>query len=141
MTTDIDNLLRELLEKLFVKPEDWTRLLQRTVQRSDSVSIFLDGLDECDAVERRQLLNALSTLSDNAQVKIFISSRDSVSIDLKPKFPRFEHISMAENITPDIKAYIDTCLNERIQNEDLILGDESLLLTIKETLTNHADGM
>lgn len=141
VTADIENLLQRLLERLFVKLEDWIHLLQLTVQKSDSVFIFLDGLDECDAIERRRLLKALSIVSDNLPAKIFISSRDSVSIDLQPKFPRFEHVSMTDHITPDIKSYIDAVLNERIQNEDLIFGDNSLLLAIKETLTNHADGM
>lgn len=117
-----------------VKLEDWIHLLQLTIQKSDSVSIFLDGLDECDNIERRQVLKALSGISDNLSTRTFISSRDSVSIDLQPKFPRFEHDSMTENVTPDIREYLDAALEQRIHDKGLVLGDDSLLVIIKETL-------
>lgn len=54
------------------------------IQQSTAYFILIDGLDECDAAERRTVLDALSSLAATpSHLRIFITSRDSVSIDLR----------------------------------------------------------
>ncbi|KAK4160352.1 NACHT domain protein [Cladorrhinum sp. PSN259] len=140
---DVVPRLRELEQKLFVALGDWVRLLQQRIQLSGIFYVFIDGLDECDATERRALLDALSSLAATASsLRIFIASRESVYMDLRGRFSHIEHISMAsDGVTSDIHLYVEAAVQERIQNEDLVVQDDRLRDDIKATLTRHADGM
>ncbi|KAK4172309.1 hypothetical protein QBC36DRAFT_294484 [Triangularia setosa] len=143
LSEDVERQLRELNRKLFVPPGDWVGLLRQRIQLSRTFYVFIDGLDECDATERRALLDALSSLATTVSgLRIFIAGRDSVYMDLKGRFPRIEHMSMAsDGLTSDIQLYVEAAVQERIRNEDLVVGDPCLLDVIKDTLTRHADGM
>jgi hypothetical protein len=118
-------------------------LAQQAISDSNTFYVFIDGLDESDIAERRALLEALSSLiSTTLHLKVFISGRDSVHLDIKGRFSNMEHISMSsDKIASDICLYIETTIQERIQNRDLIVGDPRLLDDIKQTLSEHADGM
>lgn len=142
-TTDaIDSRLEELLKQIFVPLEDWTGLLQYIAEKNNILSIVIDGLDECSNAERRNLLRVLSLLLKAANVKLVLASRESVSTDLTLRFTNFEHISLeCEHVTSDIRTYVHAVIEERIATEDLMIGDSSLLQTIQETLTQHANGM
>ena len=100
-------------------------------------------MDECDAAERRALLDALSSLAITASgLRIFLAGRDSVRMDLRGRFSHVEHISMtSDGVTSDIHLYVEAAVQERIRNEDLVVEDPRLLDDIKDTLTRHADGM
>lgn len=139
----IEIKLKELHKTLFVKLGEWANLLQYIIQQSTVHFILIDGLDECSAVERRTALKELSLLSASSpHLKIFVTSRDSVSIDLRGRFPRMAHISMAcDSLALDIRAYIDASIQERLRNEELVLGDPHLEMEVKDALTTHADGM
>ncbi|KAI7771382.1 hypothetical protein LZL87_014249 [Fusarium oxysporum] len=130
-------------QKHFVPLQDWEILLRQTIKASGIFLIFIDGLDEQDAPERRALLDALRSLTTTiSALRIFITGRDSVSIDLKSRFSHIEHVPMSPvALASDIHNYVETSLQERIQNQDLVLHDPSLLRDIEETLTRHADGM
>jgi hypothetical protein len=139
----IEHQLRELDRKHFVPLQDWAFLLRQRIENSRIFFIFIDGLDECDAAERRALLDVLSSLAtDTLGLRIFITSRDSVFMDLKGRFSHIEHASMTPvNLASDIRIYVEASLQERMRNEDLVIGDTRLLNHIRDTLTRHADGM
>jgi len=135
--------LRELDRKSFVPFQDWEFLLRQIIKTSGGFFIFIDGLDECGVAERRTFLDALSSLTTNTlKLRIFITSRDSVFVDLKGRFSQIEHASMSPvNLASDIRIYVEASLHERMRNEDLVLEDPRLLNHITDTLTRHADGM
>ena len=41
----------------------------------------------------------------------------------------------------DISVYIEEAIQQRIQNQELVVGDQALVSDIKEALCRHADGM
>lgn len=141
--TYIENQLRTLDRALFVKLETWVGLLHYMIQQSMVQFILIDGLDEYDAAERRTLLDALSSLiTTTSHLRIFIASRDSVSIDLRSRSLPMGHISLAcDRITSDIRTYVDASMQARVRNKELIFGDPHLMTEVNDTLTQHADGM
>jgi len=140
---DVERQLKKLDRKLFVELRDWVDLLRQRIQLSRTFYLFIDGMDECDAAERRALLDALSSLTITASgLRIFLAGRDSVHMDLRGRFSHVEHISMAsDGVTSDIHLYVEAAVQERRRNEDLVVEDPHLLDDIKDTLTRHADGM
>ncbi|RKL08725.1 hypothetical protein BFJ70_g16753 [Fusarium oxysporum] len=139
----VEYQLRELDRKYFVQLQDWAFLLRQRIEHSGIFFIFIDGLDECDAAERRALLEVLSSLAiTNLGLRIFIASRDSVYVDLKGRFSHIEHVSMAPvNLASDIRIYVEATVQERMRNGDLVCGDNRLLNDIRDTLTRRADGI
>lgn len=139
----IQKQLKDLNQSLYVSLEAWVGLLQYIIQHSGVYFILIDGLDECDAVERRAILDALESLNAAASnLRIFLTSRESLRLDLQGRSLLMRHVPMAcESVTRDIRAYVDTSIQERIQQQDLILGDPHLLAEITNTLTRHGDGM
>jgi hypothetical protein len=143
LSSDDERRLRDLERKPITDLEDWVRLLQQRLEVFDTFYIFIDGLDECDIRERRDLLTALSSLATALPtLRIFLTARDSVRMDLKNRFSSMEQISMlSDALASDIRLYIEATLEERLENEDLVINDACLVDDIKEVLTRHADGM
>ncbi|KAH7304083.1 hypothetical protein B0I35DRAFT_401700 [Stachybotrys elegans] len=135
--------LKEWSQKRFVELQAWIELAQEAINFWKSFYVFIDGLDESDAVERRALLDALSLLTSACPgLRILITSRDSVIVDLKGRFPELKRILMSPGtLSSDIGLYIEAAVQERIRNEDLMVYDPSLIDEIKERLRDHADGM
>jgi hypothetical protein len=135
--------LRDLDRQLFVELGDWVHLLQQRIELTSAFYVFIDGLDECDPAERRALLDALLSLVSAAPaLRIFIAGRVSAYVDLKGRFSHMEHVSMvSDDLTSDIRLYVKAAIQERIRNGDLVVEDPCLLDEIKDTLTQHADGM
>lgn len=132
-----------LRQSIYIDLNTWVSLLQHIIRHSSIYFILIDGLDECATVERRACLDALESLTAAASnLRIFITSRDSLRLDLQGRSLSMQHVSMAcDSLTRDIRAYIDNSIQERLQQKDLILGDPHLLIEIINTLTQHADGM
>ena len=111
--------------------------------------IILDGLDECDEAQIKdipRIFQDLLQLSE-LQFKIFWSSRPVVKW-LPETFKSKLHIQLetAENqakIGPDIRKLIDTTLIEQLDGEEprLKIGDPELPLKIQDVLIEKAQGM
>jgi hypothetical protein len=138
----VKNDLKKLSKKPFIDFQDWVFLLQQQIQQSDTFYL-IDGLDEADPYERRLLLKALhSLLISPPKLRVLITSRDSVIIDVRNMFPALERIRLTpEVLDSDIRRYIETTLTERITSKSLWVNDSSLFETIRQTLSQHADGM
>ncbi|KAK3898976.1 hypothetical protein C8A05DRAFT_46840 [Staphylotrichum tortipilum] len=122
-----------------------TVFFRQRLAQSEKFFIFIDALDEFEPRERRVLLEFLASLdigSNEPGPKVFLAGRESLSGELKDKLPGIERISMASaEAKTDIAAYIKETLQERVENQDLVVGDQSLISDIQQALTNHADGM
>ena len=59
----------------------WGKLLETFICGSEPVYIILDGLDECDEVERKQLLRVILGLWQNcSNLHVLVASRKEVDI-------------------------------------------------------------
>jgi hypothetical protein len=123
--------------------KDWITLLQHAISPHDQFFIFLDALDECESVERYELLKQLASLGSTVpKLKIFISGRESLSNELRANFPKLQRVSMSsKEAASDIGLYVEDTLQQRLRDGAFVVGDESLLNEIKTTLVEHADGM
>lgn len=112
----IEDKLRTLRQALFVDLKTWVSLLRLVVEQSTVHFIFIDGLDECDAAERRCLLDALSSvIASSLDLRIFIASCASVSIDLRRISLPMQHISMdGDHLALDICTYVDASIEARV---------------------------
>jgi hypothetical protein len=139
----METKLKDMGQNMVSGLEDLVALLRRRIALSNSFYIFLDAVDECDPAERRALLDILSSLGTAAlNLRIFLASGESLSVELRGRFPHLERISTASTgADSDIGLYIGEALQERKQNGDLVVGDPSLFEEIKCALNQHADGM
>ncbi|OAA55172.1 Ankyrin repeat-containing domain protein [Cordyceps fumosorosea ARSEF 2679] len=137
------NELCRLDRAIFIKLDTWIDLLREIVQQPTTFYIIIDGLDECETVERREILHALSLFATAASnLRVFLSSRDSVHLDLGGGSLNMQRISMAGDcLTADIRSYVEQSIQERLQREELAFGDTELLAEVNDALTLHADGM
>ena len=119
-------------------------LLRQRLAQSEKFFIFIDALDEFEPRERRSLLDFIASLRPAAGLgpKVFLAGRESLSRELQDKLLGIERISMASaEAKTDIAAYVKETLQERVENRDLVVGDQSLISDIEQALMNHADGM
>ena len=110
--------------------------------------IVLDGLDECEEVQFKELVNVLRGLLDTPllHIKLYFTTRSSVmnwvTLILKPE--RHIVLDTAENqasVTRDIDHFINASLQERLSEDELQLGDPALVLKIRDALKTGAQGM
>ncbi|KAM3438042.1 hypothetical protein MY4824_003489 [Beauveria thailandica] len=128
---------------VFVQLDAWIDLLRYVVQQSTAFYILIDGLDESDAAERLAILDALSLLAATTScLRIFLSSRESVELDLRGRSLAVSRVSMScDSLMSDIRSYVNTSLQKRLENEELAFGDPHLLVEVNDALTQHADGI
>ncbi|KAI1418855.1 hypothetical protein F5Y12DRAFT_390745 [Xylaria sp. FL1777] len=118
-------------------------LLCDITQTSRSFYIVIDGLDECETLDRNRLLKALSLLVTTAKnTKLFLASRESISGEIQKCFPSIEQISMDHpRAQDDVTTYINGILQEKRDLQELRVGDPSLITEIEQALNRGADGM
>jgi hypothetical protein len=80
--------------------------------------------------------------SEQPQLRVFVAGRESLGSELKSKVSQIGRVSMASaEANADISVYIEEAIQQRIQNQELVVGDQALVSDIKEALCRHADGM
>ncbi|KAH6621546.1 hypothetical protein B0J18DRAFT_229761 [Chaetomium sp. MPI-SDFR-AT-0129] len=144
LSEEMEAKLAEIRHNPTAGIDELTVLLQQRLAQSERFFIFIDALDEFEPRERRALLDFIVSLGPAAGLgpKVFLAGRESLSGELQDKLPGIERISMASvEAKTDIAAYVKETLQERVDNRDLVVGDQSLISDIEEALTNHADGM
>jgi len=143
LSQGIESSLLRLEQDLYTDLDGVMELLRLRAAESTKFYLVIDALDEFGSTERRKLLTLLSSLASAcSKVKIFLSGRASSIIETKERLPNLDIISMSSIAArSDIAKYIENELQELLQNKDLIIGEESLVEEIRDTLTHHADGM
>ncbi|KAH0435885.1 hypothetical protein CcaCcLH18_04667 [Colletotrichum camelliae] len=116
--------------------------LDPAIDQSDTFYVFIDALDEFEPVERRALLDSLVSVASGSRLRVFISSRESLSGELRDKIPTIETVLMASpEAKIDIATFVEETLQRRQQNGDLMVQDQSIIDNIRQALINRADGM
>ena len=137
VTDQLEILLRQLDDL-----QDTVELLRHSISRSTSY-IIIDGIDECQISDRRELLAVLSSLiSSNGNIRLFLSGRISVQDEIKAYFNQHFHISLdCEATSQDITRYIDAIIDKKVEDGDLCVGDPVLVDEVKRALAGGAQGM
>ena len=90
----------------------WGKLLGTFICGSEPVYIILDGLDECDEIERKQLLKTILGLWKNcSNLHVLVASRKEVDIrqELETKC---ETLIVEEKNRTDIKRFVTREIND-----------------------------
>ncbi len=107
-------------------------------------TIVIDALDECDPVQRQDLLLGLRRLTREAAsvVKIFVSSRDDTDIVTRMATSSEVYIK-AEDNTKDIERFAEWQVEKAIAEFRILNGEVSAGLEkeIIDTLKSKAGGM
>lgn len=117
------------------------RLQQLMIPKPSKNFIVIDGLDECEESEARELLSYLKrVLEFGHSYHIYCSSRPDVfhwaPAILQPKWT----LSMSE-ATGQMEQYIEEELEECLRSERLCLGNPKLILIIRDALVTKANNM
>ncbi|EFX02765.1 hypothetical protein CMQ_2694 [Grosmannia clavigera kw1407] len=113
------------------------------IQNFKGCYIIIDGIDEFEKQERNELFNILfSLVSQTSNTRLFISGRESMTQEVKTKFRSLQHISMRNSsVSSGMELYIDSLLEEKLSNGELVVGSQDLIADIKNALMKGGDGM
>ena len=125
-----------------------SRFLNAVLAPTRRYFIILDGLDECEESELRDLLGALKCLLSPPQlrVKVFLTTRTNVKDWISQELQPYQHLALnasqyQERIALDLEKVINTALQERLEKGKLHVGDPTLILKIEDALNSRAQGM
>lgn len=121
-------------------------LLSRVLDTLNGHIYFvLDGIDDCDRTETQKVISTLRDLidySENSTLHVFVSLRIQVD-DVNSKYQGLnpERLLSIPDENPDISSYIDAQLRMRIESEQLVFGDPTIVVEIQDALLEGAQGM
>lgn len=124
--------------------EDLGSLLDSVVLATQRHFIIIDALDECAKADRDAVLAVLRRLTetDRKTFKVFLASRESMSIEIAKTFTSYEHRTMrTPEVQADIKTYIEDVITEKINSGDLAIGTSKLIGDVCDAIAEGAQGM
>lgn len=142
-----DELVTEIM-KVFgddtYKPtvQEIQQLLRRSLERSSSVSLVLDGLDECDQPSRGEVLSIAGWLMtlDSCTVRLYVSSQGDIQIlNALGKYPKIQLSSTV--LTHDIESYVAHATRILIEEGQLLVQGPEIEHEVVTELTSRANGM
>ncbi|KAI1366218.1 hypothetical protein F5Y08DRAFT_301566 [Xylaria arbuscula] len=104
---------------------------------------IIDGLDECDDLQREILTSRLQRLQGSCSLLVCVSFRLQAENALRAYLEQFARpvlFQIPDNNT-DIEEYITAELERRVGSGKLKLGDPTLILEIRDALLQGAQGM
>ena len=117
----------------------------QTVLAPDVVNfVVFDAIDECTKDNRDLLLTVLARIIDSSTttLRVFLATRNAAETQIKRHFKSFIHISMkSAQAQIDMKDYVQEILLEKVKNGELVIGNQGLITTIRDTLVNGTQGM
>jgi ankyrin repeat protein len=123
--------------------EELFSLLQRAFPPNFKTYFILDGVDECDDIERQILIQQLRKLQEAFALLLCVSTRLEVdnALRLRPEqFTASSVISIPDD-NPDIENFIGAELESCLQSGSLAIRDPTLILEIQNTFLERAQGM
>ncbi|XEV07368.1 hypothetical protein FSHL1_012655 [Fusarium sambucinum] len=126
--------------------ESLKKLFQRSIGLVEKWFIVLDGIDECNAEERRGLFEFLSDLvahkDTSGKVKLLLSCREALNHDIRKWFTSPLHVVTGSTKTSqDILTYAEDILRAKISKGELVLGDMNLAEEILRSISIKEQGM
>jgi hypothetical protein len=124
--------------------EDIMTFLTSKLEHGSSNFVILDGIDECELVEVERISKAINSLykSRSRGLKIFCAGRSDIECRLFHNSEPDYRISLArEEVDLDIERFIKITLEQRLADQELKLGDPTLIFRIVDVLQEGARGM
>lgn len=138
--------IRETLKSMFDSDnepamKELSALLASVTQLPTTAYLVLDGLDECEDSDRRQLLTAFTDLlrTGKGRVKIIISSRWMNHLQTLQSFSQIS-LESSKN-SADIQYFVRGIIDEKIADETIVIKQPSMAEEIKQALIQKSDGM
>ncbi|KAH9205014.1 hypothetical protein DL95DRAFT_318379 [Leptodontidium sp. 2 PMI_412] len=123
--------------------EELLSLLQRALPPNFKAYFILDGVDECNDVERQSLIRQARKLQETFALLLCVSTRLEVDNALGLRLKQFTAPSVISipDDNPDIENFIGAELESCLQSGKLTIGDPALILEIQNALLEGAQGM
>ena len=140
----VENRLAVLLKDTSPDVEELGPVLEEVAAASKTHFIVIDAIDECEKIDQDALLVILRKLTESSRitVKIFLASRESISIEINKCFKSYYHRTMnCQEAQKDIDTYIEDSINEKLNTRTLVVGQKELIVDIRNALVNNAQGM
>jgi ankyrin repeat domain-containing protein 50 len=118
-------------------------LLQRALPHNHKAYFILDGLDECDDIDRQILIRQLRELQEMFALLLCVSFRLEADNSLRLSSEQFATptVITIPDDNPDIERFIGAELESCIQSGKLAIGNPALILEIQYALLERAQGM
>ena len=126
------------------------KLLEAMLSHTYRYFIVLDGLDECEEAQIREVAEIFHELllSPQLRIKVFWSSRPNVLSWLAGRFLTQHHIDLEtvdnqRRVAHDIRKFIRITLEEWLEGDtpELQINDPNLIITMLDRLEKGAQGM
>ncbi|OQU98575.1 NACHT domain-containing protein isoform 2 [Cladophialophora immunda] len=115
--------------------------LLNLLPQSEQNFVIIDGLDECIETELDQLFDSLGKLlKSHHRFYIFCSSCPDLHTRYRATLQPQYHLPLPVQ-NPEIAQYINGALEDRLKTGSLCLGDPTIILTIRQALTEGSHGM
>jgi ankyrin repeat protein len=121
--------------------EDLCHLIVDMATNFETVSLVVDGLDECEGLVREVTFHVAGLVKQSVQIKMILSSRDIV--DIRERVDDYEHMSIAAR-NSDLVLYVAEEIGKRMEPKSLRplrIRDLALKVEIQDTLVTKAQGM
>ena len=128
------------------RPLDYADCVELILEISNTlpITMVLDAFDECDQDRSPTLIKHLKEVIAHSlgRVKIFISTRSFPAIEKDLKADPSIGVTAARN-KDDVREFIETTLDDRIRDKELLDGvvEPDLRAKIRDTLTSRAQNM
>ncbi|RAK71755.1 uncharacterized protein BO72DRAFT_391158 [Aspergillus fijiensis CBS 313.89] len=106
--------------------------------------IVLDGIDECEMAQIREMARALEMLSQGklGTLKIICAGRPGLEVDLfKWRRPQHRVVIDQGKLNVDMERYIAATLYDCLEDGELVLQDKDIITTIADALLEGSHGM
>lgn len=126
------------------------RFLEAVLDNSRQYFIVLDGLDECEEAEIKEVADVFHDLLllPRLHIKFFWSSRPNVQNWLPGRFLTKQHIDLGtvenqDKIACDIRTFVHLTLEEWLDGDTpkVRINDPTIIITILDCLEKGAQGM
>lgn len=143
-TPDIDEKLISMFVTNHREPEieELYALLECIARLPSTAFLLIDGLDECEDSDRRQVLSFIKRVIGDSQCKIKVIVSSRWDLDISNALVDFAHISLGSAGTcSDIELFIRDIVDERLADGSIEIQDLAMTEEIKRALIDKSDGM
>ena len=130
-------------QSLKLDEEGIIRFLRSRLTNGFTYFVVLDGLDECEDDALAIISHTLGILRRTTKgiLKLFYTARPDIRPQLFPKFRSSYRISLATEVVDlDIGRFLQGALKQKIEEDELKLGDPGLIVKIRTALQAGSQG-
>ncbi|KAI2856167.1 hypothetical protein CBS12448_7023 [Aspergillus niger] len=139
---DFDVARDFLGDKRSLEVDEILSLLKHLLPTQFEAVFILDGLMHCDAEARQVILTSLQEIQNLIKLSLCVSVRPEPADSLQElKQLSNQQFLPVEDNKPDIDAFINAELERCLESGKLVINDPALILEIRDSLSQGAQGM